>query len=122
MAAVNPNPALRQSGGVSRNGQKMEMEGDQAGKRAKKNESEKARRVSERDHLERISRLFKAPRQLWSKRDLLSLGESIFLIDGRNLLLTKFVPVVLFRLYGPNAFPRDFLEVRPIPSKAVDKS
>jgi len=106
------------------NGQKMEMEGagDQTGRRAKKNESEKARRVSERHHLERISRFFKAPRQLWSKRDLLSLGESIFLIDGRNLLLTKFVPAVLFCLYGPDAFPRDFIEVRPIPSGAVSKS
>jgi len=116
---MNQDLALRQSGGASRNGQKMEMEGEQAGKRTKKNGSEKARRGSERHHLERISRLFKAPQQLWSKKDVLSLGESMFLIDGRNLLLTKFVPAVLFRLYGAEAFPRDFIEVRPISSGTV---
>jgi len=58
------------------------MDEERMGRHTKKNGSEKARRNSERHHLERISRLFKAPRQLWSKKEVLILGEIIFLIDG----------------------------------------
>ena len=89
--------------------------GPQLMEQVKKNGTEKARRNSERHHLDRISRLFKAPQQRpqWSKKEVLILGESIFLIDGRNRLLTKFAPAVLFLLYGPDLFPRDFVEVRP---------
>ena len=57
------------------------MAGMQMGKHVKKNGSEKARRDWERYYLERISRLFRAPRHLWSKKDVLSLGEIISLID-----------------------------------------
>lgn len=83
--------------------------------RVKKNGTEKARRDSERHHLDRISRLFKAPQQRpqWSKKEVLILGESILLIDGGNRLLTKFAPAVLFLFYGPDAFPHDFVEARP---------
>ena len=58
------------------------MGGEQTEGHPKKNELEKARRDSERHHLDRISRLFKATQHQWSKKDVLGLGESIFFIDG----------------------------------------
>ena len=108
LAAVNQQPALRRPPGTSQPGRVMC--GERMGKYARKNGTEKERRDWERHHLERISRLFKATRQLWSKKEVLSLGKIIFLIDGHNRLLTKFSPAVLFLLYGPAAFPPDFLE------------
>jgi len=58
------------------------MGGGGTEKKVKKNRSEKERRDGERHHMKRISRLFKAPQQPWSKKDVLSLGKTIFLIDG----------------------------------------
>ena len=89
---------------------------ERAGKNVKKNEAEKERRSGERYHIARMSRLFRVPvsRQPWSKKDVLSLGKIIFLIDGSEYSLTKSVPVALFLLYGPAAFPRGFVEVFPI--------
>lgn len=95
---------------------KGEAEEGKSEKRAKKSKAERAKRDEERVHLERMCSLFKAPRKGWTKREVLSLGEKIFLIDGRDESLTNFVPVVLFRLYGPDAFPRDFIKVRPTTS------
>ena len=80
----------------------------------KKSAAEKGRRDRERHHLERISRLFKAPEQHWAKKDVLGLGKIIFLIDGRGQSLTKFVPAVIFLLYGSEAFPPSCVEVRSI--------
>ena len=80
----------------------------------KKSWSEKARRDLEWGHIERISGLFRMVRQQWSKKDVLSLGEQIFLIDGGIRSLTEFVPAVLFLLYGSTPFPDDFIVVRPI--------
>lgn len=111
LMVINQRPALRGSVGKSKIGQKMG--GKRMGRRTKKNETEKGRRDSERYHLGRISRLFKRAEQQWSRMEVLGLGESIFLIDGRNWLLTKFVPAVLSLLYGPEAFPGDFVKVRP---------
>ena len=79
---MNQQPALRKAPGTSKLGQRTG--GGRTEKVAKKNESEKVRRDGERHHLERISRLFKAPQQAWSKKDVLSLGKLIFLIDGRD--------------------------------------
>ena len=81
---MNQRPALRQSANTSKPGQRMDVKGKE--RQVKKNKSEKARRDCERHYLDRISRLFKAPQQQpqWAKKDVLSLGETIFLIDGRN--------------------------------------
>ena len=69
------------------------------------------RRDKERLHCERMSRLFK-PRRPWQKKEILGLGEAIFLIDGRGWLLTKLVSAVLFLIYGPGIFPEGFVKVR----------
>ena len=59
------------------------MVDEQDQQRARKNGIEKTRRNEEREHLERLSRLFKViPRQEWSRQDLLGFGETVFLIDG----------------------------------------
>jgi hypothetical protein len=80
---VNQQPALRQPAGVTGLGQNTG--GEEMRKRVRKNGLEKARRDCERDNLERISRLFKIPQyREWTKKDLLSFCETIFLIDGRN--------------------------------------
>ena len=79
---MNQQPVLRRSAGTSKPAQKAG--GGRSEKEVKKNDSEKVKRDGERRHLERISRLFKAPRQPWSKKDVLSLGKTIFLIDGRD--------------------------------------
>ena len=106
LAVVNQGSGLRRSAGASRR-----RTGDE--QNTKKNGTEKARRDLERHHLERVSCLFRVSREQWSKKDVLSLGEMIFLIDGCDWLLTRFVPVVLFLLYGPKAFPSTFIEVHP---------
>ena len=80
--------------------------------RANKRESEMVRRGAERHELERMCSLFKAPRNGWTRKEALSLGEINFLIDGIDEPFTNFVPVVLFRLYGPEAFPPGFVVVR----------
>ena len=76
--AVNQQPALRQLTGRSKPAQRT---GNEQEKKVKKGRFEKGRRDREWYNLERISRLFKAPRQLWSKKEVLSLGEILFLID-----------------------------------------
>ena len=106
---MNGDAALRHS----QNSAKSGLETGE-GKPNKKNMSEKARRDLERYHLERISALFRVYRQPWAKKEVLSFGEAIFLIDGGNRLLTEFIPAVLFLVYGSEPFPRDFIAVRPI--------
>jgi len=81
--------------------------------RANKSKSEAARRDAERCQLERMCLLFKAPTNGWTRREVLSLGKIIFLIDGRDESLTNFIPVLLFRLYGSEAFQPGLIEVRP---------
>lgn len=93
----------------------MKAGNSQTEKLVKRNQSEKARRGTERSHIERISRLFRAPGRIWSKKDALGLGEMIFLVDECDWLLTKCVPAVLFLLYGHAAFPRGVVEVLPNP-------
>ena len=110
LAVVNQQPTLRQSAGSSKPGRETGREKKE--KSVKKNGKEKGRRDTERHHLERISRLFRATGQRWSKKDVLSLGKKNFLIDGCEQTLTKSVPAALFLLYGSEAFPRDFVEVR----------
>ena len=105
---MNFDPALRYAQSAAKPGL------GRTERHAKKNGSEKARRDLERYNLERISSFFRTPRQQWSKKDVLSFGEQIFLIDGGNRLLTEFVPAVLFLLYGSTPFPRDFIAVLPI--------
>ena len=136
--AVNQQPTLRRALFTSRVGQgpgdeqaegqvETGKSGNLAGKnksegrsketdskgRDRKRESEMVRRGAERHELERMCALFKAPGKGWTRREALSLGEINFLIDGNNESLTNFVPVVLFRLYGPEAFPPGFVVVRP---------
>lgn len=89
------------------------MDGGQVGKQIKKNGFEKGRRDRERHHLERISRLFRAPQQDWTKKDLLSLGKIIFPNGQATGYLRKFVLAVTFLLYGSGAFSHSFVEVRP---------
>jgi len=81
--------------------------------RAKKSKLEALRRDTERFHLERVCLLFSAPQNGWTKKEALSLGELIFLIDGCDQSLTDFVPAVLFLFYGPSVFPPGFIQVRP---------
>ena len=80
--------------------------------RAKKCKSEAVRRDAERHQLERMCLLFNAPKSGWTRREVLSLGKITFLIDGRDELLTNLIPVVLFRLYGSEAFQPGFIKVR----------
>ena len=79
LAVVNPGLALRQTTNASKPGRKTSER--QKEKQVEKNGSEKGRRDRERYHIERIGRLFRAPQQLWSKKDVLSLGKINFLID-----------------------------------------
>ena len=81
---VNQQPVLCQSTSTSKPGQRMG--GLQMEKHAKKNGTGKARRDWERHRLERIGRLSKALQQQWAKKEVLGLGGTIFLIDGRNSL------------------------------------
>lgn len=105
LAAVNPKPTLRQSTSVEVGEQTERPERER-----KRSETEKARRLNGRYHVQRMSLLFKSGRT-WSKKDLLSLGEIIFRIDGWDRLLTEFTPAVIFLLYGPTAFPQGFVQV-----------
>ena len=108
---MNPQPALRQVAGVPEVGKKAVRK--QSKKQAKRSQAEQKRREKERHQLERISRLFRVPKDPWLKRDVLGLGEMIFCVVWCNRLLTKHVPAVVFLLYGPAPFPHGFLEVRP---------
>ena len=81
--------------------------------KAKKSESEAVRRDAERYHLERMCLLFRAPAKGWTRKEVLSLGKITFHIDGRDESLTNFFPVVLFRLYGSEAFQPGFVQVHP---------
>ena len=74
---------------INRPGPKRKTGGEQKEKRVRKNGSEKGRRDRERHHLARISRLFKAPKEHWSKKEVLSLGEIFFLIDEPDQPLTN---------------------------------
>ena len=111
--AVNPRPALRQSPSAPGTGTKTS--GKQSERRAKRSKTEKERRDRERCQLERMSRLFKVSPNLkvWSRKDVLSLGKMISRVLGGDRLLTKLDSAVLFLLYGPTAFPRGFIEIRP---------
>lgn len=80
--AVNQQLALRRSANAPKLRQKVG--GERKEKDWKKNGTEKARRDLEWQHLERVSRLFRLSREQWSKKDVLSFGEMIFLIDGRD--------------------------------------
>ena len=70
---MNPEAALRRLRYLPKPG----------GKHTRRVEAERERRDGERQHLERISRLFK-PRRPWQRKEVLGLGEIIFLIDGRD--------------------------------------
>ena len=96
---INHESALRYAQSMTRPGL-----GERTKRLVKKSWSEKARRDLEWYHLERISGLFRTPRQQWTKKEVLNFGEQIFLIDGGHRLLTESVPAVLFLLCaGPVA-------------------
>jgi len=102
--------------GIARHkGKGRAKEEDQAKEdgRAKKSKSEALRRNAEQFHLERVCLLFSAPQNGWTKKEALSLGELIFLIDGWDQSLTDLVPAVLLLFYGPSVFPPGFIQVRP---------
>jgi len=88
--------------GLEWRGKQSESEG--RAKKSAKSEREKLRRDTEWIHLERMCSLFKAPTNGWTRTEALSLGETNLLIDWSDESLTDFVSVVLFRLYGPEAF------------------
>ena len=110
LVPVNPKPTLRQSTSVEVGEQVEQPEG-----KRKRSESEKARRISGRYHVQRMSLLFRSEKT-WSKKDLFGFGEIICCIDGWDRLLTEFIPAVLFLLYGPTAFPKGFVQVRDTPT------
>ena len=127
--AVNQGPSLRrlvvtsrpkqraggeQTEGQARKGKSVARTGKTKPEtQAKKSESEAVRRDAERYQLERMCLLFRSPAKGWTRKEVLSLGKITFLIDGRDELLTNFIPVVLFRLYGSEAFQPGFIQVRP---------
>ena len=83
LQAVNQRPTLRPALGGPRPGKKVP--GEEEGWRVRRGEAEKARRDRQRDQFERISRLFRAgPGRVRDKKDVLGLGETVFLIDGRD--------------------------------------
>ena len=94
-------------------GRGKESESEGRAKKSAKTKREKLRRDTERIHLERMCSLFKAPTNGWTRIEALSLGETNLLIDESDESLTDFVSVVLFRLYGPEAFAPGFVVVRP---------
>jgi hypothetical protein len=107
LMVVNQQLALRQQAGGSREGK-----GGCTKELRRKSEAEKERRGDERDPIDRISRLFRAPPKLWTKKDVLCLGKTIFYAGGWNWLLTNFISGTLFLMYGPEAFPQGFVRVR----------
>lgn len=126
LAPVNRQPMLAgrtmEDAPEAEPGTDGEQKGRQVGKtdvtrkvrKARKNKVERKRRDDERQALENISLLFREPgvSRIWAKWELLSLGEYFLFIDGHGHLLTEFVPVMLFLLYGPTAFARGAVEVR----------
>ena len=110
LVAVNPQSALRRATNVPEAGKKVN--GLQSEKRKKRSGLEKERRDNGRFQVERISRLFRASGHNWAKKDVLSFGELIFRVHGRDWSLTRCVTAAVFLLYGPAAFPRDFIWVR----------
>ena len=102
-----------QTEGRARKGKSVERTGKiKSETQVKKSQSEAVRREAERCHLERMCLLFKAPAKGWTRKEVLSLGKITFFIDGYDELLTTFIPVVLFRLYGSEAFQPGFVQVR----------
>ena len=61
---------------------KKGADGEQNQKKVKRSQTEKERRAHERHSLGRVSRLFRAPTNMWSKREVLCLGEISFHVDG----------------------------------------
>ena len=103
--AVNQGPSLRrlvvtsgskqraddeQAERQSRKGKSVERAGK--AKSAKKSQSEAVRRDAERCQLQRMCLLFKAPRNGWTRKEVLGLGEIAFLIDECDESLTEFYP------------------------------
>ena len=94
--AVNQGPSLRRL--VVTSEPKQSAGDEQAerrtrkGKSAKKSQSEAVRRDAERCQLQRMCLLFKAPRNGWTRKEVLSLGEIAFLIDEHDESLTKIYP------------------------------
>lgn len=80
--AVNQHPTLRHATNNPLTGKGTRLE--QTEDRVKKNSWEKSKRDLERQHLERISYLFRVadPKQTWTRVNILSFGEMTFLIDG----------------------------------------
>jgi hypothetical protein len=89
LVAVNQQPALREPSGGPEARRGAVDESNLTEEKRKRNESEKERRGDGRHHVERISRLFRESSKPWSRREVLSLGETIFRVDGWNWLLTK---------------------------------
>ena len=79
--AVNQHPALRLPTNVPRIGRGARLE--QTEDRARKNGRERSKRDNERQHLERITHLFKVahPQQTWTRVDVLSFGKMASFID-----------------------------------------
>ena len=81
LEAVNEQPALRRANDAG--GAWRVLKEDQTEKQRGRSEYEKVRRGGWRRHVERISRLFRASGESrWTRRDVLSLGETLFRING----------------------------------------
>ena len=126
--AVNQGPSLRRVAVASepkqragdkqvelqtRKGKSAERAKTKSEARDKKRKSEAVRRDAERCQLERMCLLFRAPRNGWTRKEVLSLGKITFLTDGRDESLTSLIPAVLFRIYGSEAFQPGLIEVHP---------
>jgi len=82
LVAIKQRPALRKPSEKPRTGKGARLE--QTEVRVEKNRREKAKRDSERDHLERIGSMFKVvgSKHTWTRVDILIFGKMASLIDG----------------------------------------
>lgn len=100
---VNQEPVLHGSSNVPVSGLAND---DQIKKSEQRSDFEKARRDDERRHLARISRLFRAPQGWpWSRKDIFSLGEIPFRIDGQNCYLPNPFQLRCFSCTVPRPSP-----------------
>src|ERR1700735_491031 len=85
---VNEQLGLRQRSGDP---EAWRKDGEQTEELVKKCETEKVRRGHVLTPLQRISYLFKAPPKLWTKKEVMCLGKTIFHVCEWNWLLTNFI-------------------------------